>query len=125
MRDRFKEATLVPSAILKYDSNGESDFLLLENEWIRIHLVRFQKDESRVLIEVELSLPDLPTVENQQESKKILQSSIEYFYYLEKLGDYEFNLSVVERDCIWIANKLIAIHQDDLAFFELLVGSQN
>ncbi len=122
MRDRFKEATCMPSTSLTYDYNGESRSLLFENEWIRLLLVNLQKDQSHVLIEVELSLPESPFVGNQQESRKILQRSIEYFRYLEKLVEYKFNLTVADRDCLWIASKLVAKDTHDLSFFELLIG---
>lgn len=122
MRDRFKEATHVPSTSLQYDSNGESRFLLFQDEWIRLLLVRLENDQSRVLIEVELSLPESSSVENQQESRKMLQRSIECLGYLEKLMDHKFTLNVADRDCLWIASKLTTKDIHDLAFFELLIG---
>jgi hypothetical protein len=113
---------LVQSTSLKYDSDGEAPFLLFENEWIRMHLVRLQEDKAHVLIEVEMSLPESECMENQEDFKKTLQNSIEYFRYMEELSNNRFTLSVVGSDCLWIASILILKDTQDLAFFELLIG---
>jgi hypothetical protein len=122
MRDRFREAMFEQLTSLKYDSDGEAPFLLFENEWIRMHLVRFQEDRAHVLIEVEMSLPESGCKENQQDFKRMLQNSIEYFRYMEELSNNRFTLSVVGNDCLWIASILISKDTQDLAFFELLIS---
>ncbi len=107
--------------------------LLLQTNWIRIHLLRDFSDNSGVAIEVESYLPELGKTADGKEkttsssdegcntdTRNFAHSMISHLNYLIRLCDYGFKLDFVGPDYLWIASYEIE-NTPSLKFFELLI----
>ena len=87
---------------LEFNESEESTSLLLRNEWVEILLTRRKNEPEFLAIDAEISLPNLPEIEDTQSFPLYMIAHMEYLQNLQSAG---FKIRVVGDECLWIASK--------------------
>ena len=95
---------------LEFNESEESTLLLLRNDWVEILLTRRKNEPDFLAIDAEISLPNLPEIEDTQSFPLHMIAHMEYLQNLQSAG---FKIRVVGDECLWIASKEFKETVDD------------
>jgi hypothetical protein len=85
----------------------ESITVLWQNDWVRILTVYDSESTDNWRIEVEVSLPSHSDPQSRKDVRNFVQNLISHLEYLLRLDNGGFTLSVMSRDGLWTAYKVI------------------
>ncbi|MFW9770312.1 MAG: hypothetical protein ACFFF9_15335 [Candidatus Thorarchaeota archaeon] len=120
LREEYRQAIASPLILSELDPESGLPFILYNNNWVRILLVR-RADDSPDSIEVELSVSERCDVLHMDHHETVSRL-ISYLNYILLLHDRGFKLDSMEDDVLWTASLDVSA-EPDIELFEILLPS--
>ena len=114
LEERYRHLMSMPFSSLSFAGEDQYSGILLDQNLIRILLIRYSSDDNRFKVEVELQMTPQEQARKYKETKnQMLQSIITYIQYLIPLIHIGFELDIVGNSCIWSLSKEFQSEIDD------------
>jgi len=126
LRERYVRLVSVPLSQLSFVEEHEYSGILLDEQWIRILLIRRDDESEYQRLELELqTCPSTTKTMRKAHAIAISRSLISSLQYILKLVQNGFQLVIIENGCVWSLSKEFQGPLDKTTLDSLLPPSEH